>query len=263
MTRPPWLRRRTRQKTIKLADRNLPVPGPGRPRGLHPAAEAGLYGSLTAQCDGSYAPYPQQRPARRADIGVGETRTFTYTVSDGHGGTASNTLTLTINGTNDTPSVGPTFGFVTEDTLTVLNGALSTPTDPDTHDMPVFVAKTAETGLYGSLTLRADGTYTYTLNNSMNAVQGLGQGETLRDIFTYTVSDGHGGTASNVLTVIINGTNDAPAVAAAVAAVTEDAKLTAAGKLPTPTDIDNSADGIASDTLSFIPQIARAGAYGT
>ena len=228
-------------------------------------AEAGLYGSLTLNADGSYTyTLNNALPAVQA-LGVGETLTdtFTYTVSDGHGGTASNTLTLTINGTNDTPSVGPTFGFVTEDTLTVLNGALSTPTDPDTHDMPVFVAKTAETGLYGSLTLRADGTYTYTLNNSMNAVQGLGQGETLRDIFTYTVSDGHGGTASNVLTVIINGTNDAPAVAAAVAAVTEDAKLTAAGKLPTPTDIDNSADGIASDTLSFIPQIARAGAYGT
>ena len=228
-------------------------------------AEAGLYGSLTLRADGSYTyTLNNALPAVQA-LGVGETLTdtFTYTISDGHGGTASNTLTLTINGTNDTPSVGPTFGFVTEDTLTVLNGALSTPTDPDTHDMPVFVAKTAETGLYGSLTLRADGTYTYTLNNSMNAVQGLGQGETLRDIFTYTVSDGHGGTASNVLTVIINGTNDAPAVAAAVAAVTEDAKLTAAGKLPTPTDIDNSADGIASDTLSFIPQIARAGAYGT
>ena len=228
-------------------------------------AEAGLYGSLTLNADGSYTYTLNNALPAVQTLGVGETLTdtFTYTVSDGHGGTASNTLTLTINGTNDTPSVGPTFGFVTEDTLSVLNGALSTPTDPDTHDMPVFVAKTAETGLYGSLTLRADGTYTYTLNNSMNAVQGLGQGETLRDIFTYTVSDGHGGTASNVLTVIINGTNDAPAVAAAVAAVTEDAKLTAAGKLPTPTDIDNSADGIASDTLSFIPQIARAGAYGT
>ena len=232
---------------------------------LPKAAEPGLYGTLTLRADGSYTyTLNNALPAVQA-LGVGETLTdtFTYTVSDGHGGTASNTLTLTINGTNDTPSVGPTFGFVTEDTLTVLNGALSTPTDPDTHDMSVFVAKTAETGLYGSLTLRADGTYTYTLNNSMNAVQGLGQGETLRDIFTYTVSDGHGGTASNVLTVIINGTNDAPAVAAAVAAVTEDAKLTATGKLPTPTDIDNSADGIASDTLSFIPQIARAGAYGT
>ena len=228
-------------------------------------AEAGLYGSLTLNADGSYTYTLNNALPAVQTLGVGETLTdtFTYTVSDGHGGTASNTLTLTINGTNDTPSVGPTFGFVTEDTLTVLNGALSTPTDPDTHDMPVFVAKTAETGLYGSLTLRADGTYTYTLNNSMNAVQGLGQGETLRDIFTYTVSDGHGGTASNVLTVIINGTNDAPAVAAAVAAVTEDAKLTATGKLTTPTDIDNSADGIASDTLSFIPQIARAGAYGT
>ena len=222
-------------------------------------AEAGLYGSLTLNADGSYTYTLNNALPAVQTLGVGETLTdtFTYTVSDGHGGTASNTLTLTINGTNDTPSVGPTFGFVTEDTLTVLNGALSTPTDPDTHDMPVFVAKTAETGLYGSLTLRADGTYTYTLNNSMNAVQGLGQGETLRDIFTYTVSDGHGGTASNVLTVIINGTNDAPAVAAAVAAVTEDAKLTAAGKLPTPTDID------AHDTVSFIPKTGEAGRYGT
>ena len=39
-------------------------------------------------------------PAVQA-LGVGETLndTFTYTVSDGHGGTASNTLTVTINGT--------------------------------------------------------------------------------------------------------------------------------------------------------------------
>ena len=36
-----------------------------------------------------------------------------------------------------------------------------------------FLPKAAEPGLYGTLTLRADGSYTYTLNNALPAVQAL------------------------------------------------------------------------------------------
>ncbi|MFQ9867113.1 MAG: VCBS domain-containing protein [Bilophila wadsworthia] len=60
------------------------------------------------------------------------------------------------------------------------------------------------------LNLDADGHYTYTLNNSLAAVQGLGEGQTLTDTFIYTVTDAHGGTGSNTLTVTINGVNDSP-----------------------------------------------------
>jgi VCBS repeat-containing protein len=40
------------------------------------------------------------------------------------------------------------------------------------------------------LVLNADGSYTYTLNASNAAVNGLDDGETLTDTFNYTASDG-------------------------------------------------------------------------
>ena len=81
----------------------------------------------------------------------------------------------------------------------------------------------------------ADGHYTYTLNNALPAVQGLGAGESLTDTFTFTVSDGRGGTGSNTLTVTINGSNDAPVVTAATASIVEDT-ANINGTLPAPTD---------------------------
>ena len=226
---------------------------------LPKAAEPGLYGTLTLRADGSYTyTLNNALPAVQA-LGVGETLTdtFTCTVSDGHGGTGSSTLTITVNGTDDAPSVADAAASVTEDTGLTASGTLPAPTDPDAHDTPVFIPKTAEAGLYGSLTLNADGTYTYTLNNGSAAVQALGAGEKLADTFTYTVSDGHGGTASNTLTVTINGTNDAPSVAAAADSVKEDVKLTTSGILPAPTDPD------AHDTPVFAPKTAEAGLYGS
>jgi VCBS repeat-containing protein len=59
------------------------------------------------------------------------------------------------------------------------------------------------------LVLNADGSYTYTLNASNAAVNGLDDGETLTDTFNYTASDGTT-TASSTLAITIFGTNDAP-----------------------------------------------------
>ncbi|WP_198424644.1 VCBS domain-containing protein, partial [Geomonas paludis] len=58
----------------------------------------------------------------------------------------------------------------------------------------------------------ADGSYTYTLNNGAANVQALKDGQVVQDTFTYSVSDGHGGTASATLTININGTNDIPII---------------------------------------------------
>jgi len=60
-------------------------------------------------------------------------------------------------------------------------------------------------GQFGSLTLNADGSYVYTVNNSNATVNALPAGSTLTDVFTYSV----GGQTAN-LTVTITGTNDAP-----------------------------------------------------
>ena len=63
-------------------------------------------------------------------------------------------------------------------------------------------------GAYGTLVLNADGSYTYTLNNGLAAVQGLDSNDTLTEVFTYTLRDGDGDTSTATLKIIINGADD-------------------------------------------------------
>ena len=60
-------------------------------------------------------------------------------------------------------------------------------------------------GTYGTLTVAADGSYTYTLNNSLPAVQALDPGQTLTDNFGYVLTDGDGDTDGATLSITING----------------------------------------------------------
>jgi len=63
-------------------------------------------------------------------------------------------------------------------------------------------------GAYGDLVLTSAGTYTYTLDPSNPAVQTLAPGETLTEVFTYTLRDGDGDPAVTTLTIVINGADD-------------------------------------------------------
>ncbi len=65
--------------------------------------------------------------------------TFTYTVSDGKGGTADATANLVVNPVNDAPLAEDASINATEDT--VLTGPLSA-TDPDSGDTLTFVLAT-------------------------------------------------------------------------------------------------------------------------
>ncbi len=67
-------------------------------------------------------------------------------------------------------------------------------------------------GQYGTLTIGTDGVYSYAVDNSHTTVDALLSGN-VSETFTYTISDGKGGTASATLTVQINGSNDAPVAA--------------------------------------------------
>ena len=69
----------------------------------------------------------------------------------------------------------------------------------------------AITGNYGSLTLNANGSYTYVVNDSNSTVQALKLGETLTDSFNYTVYDSLL-SDMGVLTITLNGGNDSPTV---------------------------------------------------
>ena len=79
------------------------------------------------------------------------------------------------------------------------------------------------TGTYGTLTIGADGSYTYAA--TQDAADVLDVGETATDVFVYTLSDGAATTTAN-LTITILGANDAPVAANDYGAINEDATLT-------------------------------------
>nr|QIG91066.1 hypothetical protein G6P99_00015 [Bradyrhizobium sp. 6(2017)] len=64
-------------------------------------------------------------------------------------------------------------------------------------------------GAHGTLTLNSNGSYSYVVNETDASVQALNVGQSTTDSFNYTVSDGSL-TDTAVLTVTINGANDAP-----------------------------------------------------
>ncbi|MFO7629217.1 MAG: VCBS domain-containing protein [Prochlorococcaceae cyanobacterium] len=68
-------------------------------------------------------------------------------------------------------------------------------------------------GLYGSLFVKADGTYRYVVADSNPTVNGLNAGDTLSETFSYTVTDGQS-VVTNNLRLTVNGQNDAPAAKA-------------------------------------------------
>ena len=62
-------------------------------------------------------------------------------------------------------------------------------------------------GAFGSLTIRADGSYTYTLNNNA-AVAALGANDTRVEKFDYQVRDVAGNVSTATLSITVNGAND-------------------------------------------------------
>jgi VCBS repeat-containing protein len=115
---------------------------------------------------------------------------FTITVSDGTL-SASQTFTITINGTNDAAIISGTVAGLAIEAGGVANAVLDTPTvtgtltDTDVDNTPnTFTAvssPTASAGGYGTFTMTKAGGWTYTLNEANGVVQALNVGDTLTD----------------------------------------------------------------------------------
>ncbi|MGO7413471.1 DUF4082 domain-containing protein [Rhizobium ruizarguesonis] len=169
---------------------------------------------------------------------------------------------------------------------------LTNDTDPDAGDTKTVSAVSfgatsgtlgsALNGTYGSLVLNASGTYSYTINESNTAVQALRLStNTLNDVFSYTMRDSAGTTATANLTVTIHGANDAPVLAVQTAAQNATVGSAFSFVLPTTTftDVDSgetlayaatAADGTAlpawlafnATTRTFSGTPTAAGTYG-
>jgi VCBS repeat-containing protein len=130
--------------------------------------------------------------------------TYSYTLSDGNGGTDTATVTLTVTESNDNPIAGNDTTTVGEDsTGNVINVLANDTFAPDTNEtLSVTGVTTGSNG--GSITLGQNGAnvvYTPAAN-----FQGT-------ETFSYTLSDGNGGTATGIVTVTVTNANNDPPTA--------------------------------------------------
>ncbi|WP_202986235.1 VCBS domain-containing protein, partial [Vibrio cholerae] len=189
-------------------------------------ASEGALGSLSITADGTWTYNVDNSKVQY--LGQGETKKETFTVQSVDG--TPHQVTITITGVND-GSVQITgsddAGAVTED-LNVVSGQLSDSgqlkiSDVDGEDEVAFktdaASITASEGALGSLSITADGTWTYNVDNSK--VQYLGQGETKKETFTVQSVDG----TPHKMTIIITGTNDAPSLSIDKSAVVSEEGL--------------------------------------
>ena len=76
-------------------------------------------------------------------------------------------------------------------------------------------------GTYGTLTLNQDGSYSYVADKA----DSLAAGVTAMDVFTYTISDGKGGTDTAQLTITITGVNDPSAITSVTSVIVSEEGL--------------------------------------
>ncbi len=145
-----------------------------------------------------------------------------YTISDGKGGSDTADLTFgPVAPVNDPPVAVDDTGSTDEDTvLSVLAASgviVSNDTDIDSALLVVSEVNgnAADVGNQitlasgALLTLNADGSYDYDPNGVFD---NLAAGATASDSFTYTISDGDGGTETATVSLTIDGVNDTPSL---------------------------------------------------
>ena len=174
-------------------------------------------------------------------------------------------IDITITGANDAAVItGTVTGSVTEKGG-VNNGTAGTATATgnlsalDVDGPATFTAQNNVAKTYGTFSIDAAGSWTYTLDDTKPAVQTLGAGQTLHELVTVTSTDG----TEQVIDITITGANDAAAIGGTVTgSVTEKGGVsnatagvaTATGIL-TVMDFDSAA--------GFVVQTDAAKTYGT
>ena len=189
-------------------------------------------GTLTLDADGSFTYTP--------NAGFSGPDAFVYRASDGAAQSADTTVSITVDANTAPTTVADAYSTDEDVALNVVApGVLGNDTDPEAPPQTlsaVLVSGPAN----GSLTLNADGSFTYTPNANFNGT----------DTFDYAASDGATNGAAATVTITVNVLNDAPVLggAGSTRVFTEgDAALTLEGGI-TVEDVDST---MASATVTI------------
>ena len=239
----------------------------------------GTYGVLTVNADGSYSYAANRSGADGLAAGATAIDYFTYTVRD-HASSPNDTdtaeLAITVTGVG--PSASNDTGSVNENATLTANagaGVIANDTGGDTESLAVTNISSNATGnsgnatqgvlgTYGTLTVAADGSYTYVANTA--AAEALDAGDEVTDIFTYTVKDDDDVNSDTAtLTITVTGVDDDPVGNNDAGAINEDKTLTVSagsGVLSNDTDADDSASLTVSAISGGTVGQALNGTYG-
>ncbi|MDF1814182.1 MAG: Ig-like domain-containing protein [Verrucomicrobiales bacterium] len=156
------------------------------------------------------------------NLAVGETATvtFTYEISDGNDGTDTASVTITVNGQNDTPDAVNDAATTIEDAGVVVAN-LANDSAPDLD--PVDVTSVTQPG--GRTATFSGGDVTFDPGTDF---EGLDAGEIATTSFTYDISGGSVVTDTATVTLVINGSDEALITTPDTATTSEDGSVTVA-----------------------------------
>jgi len=158
---------------------------------------------------------------------------FDVVVSDGIT-TASITVNVTVNAVNDNP-------LAVDDSLVTDEDTAATTLDVTANDSDIesvsLTAALLDNAFNGNVVDNGDNTFTYTPNPDFNGF----------DSFTYTLSDGDGGSATATVNITVNAVNDAPVAEADSASTSVDTAVTV-NVLSNDSDVDGDTLTASLDT---------------
>ena len=125
------------------------------------------------------------------------TDSFTFKVSDNTVESAVATVLITVKAVNDRPVAKDDSVTTKEDTRIASIDVLNNDTDIENDQLKV---KSVTQGKNGSVSINSDNTLSYTPNENFYGA----------DAFTYTISDGKGGTDAAAVRIKVEAVNDAP-----------------------------------------------------
>lgn len=178
--------------------------------------------------------------------GANTSDTFTYTAADTSGATATATVTVTVVGVNDPPVAEDDMVGVSKDVAPVTFPAglfLANDTDIDAGDVLTIVNATDSDA--GAIVDIVGGDIVY---DHTGLFEDLPEGANATDMFTYTVQDLAGATATATVTVLISGVNQPPVARDDGGQAVEDGPVV---NLPIVDLLSNDFDPDAGDVVSL------------
>ncbi len=186
---------------------------------------------LTVSPDGSYTYDPLQAFQSLPEGGAGSDL-LVFEVSDGNGGLAQESLTISITGVNDAPTLDAITTATTEnafvfgDLLTESNAS-----DVDLGDSVAVLTVEGQDASNNTATITRPGEGRFIAFNSdysfnpLTDYDRLSAGETEDVSFEFTVTNAFGGLATSTITITVTGENDGPTAQDFADATTEDDAL--------------------------------------